>query len=39
VPIVALEQLEAIAADWTSSDGRVRYPLRAFAVLARGSGG
>jgi ubiquinone/menaquinone biosynthesis C-methylase UbiE len=38
VPAGAVEQLEAVAADWTSSDGRVRYPLRAFAVLGRGPG-
>jgi ubiquinone/menaquinone biosynthesis C-methylase UbiE len=38
VPTAALDQLEAVAAGWTSPDGRVRYPLRAFAVLARGRG-
>jgi SAM-dependent methyltransferase len=36
VPAEARERLEAVAARWTASDGRVRYPLRAFAVLARG---
>jgi len=38
VPTEVLDQLEAAAAGWASSDGRVRYPLRAFAVLAKGSG-
>jgi ubiquinone/menaquinone biosynthesis C-methylase UbiE len=38
VPIEALDQLEAAAVGWTSDDGQVRYPLRAFAVLARGPG-
>jgi ubiquinone/menaquinone biosynthesis C-methylase UbiE len=34
LPAEARDRLEAAAADWTAPDGRVRYPLRAFAVLA-----
>lgn len=34
VPAEAVERLEGVAGTWTTPDGRVRYPLRAFAVLA-----
>jgi len=34
LPAEARERLEAAAADWTAPDGRLRYPLRAFAVRA-----
>lgn len=35
VPAEIGQRLEEVAASWTTTDGRVRYPLRAFAVLAR----
>ena len=35
VPTEVGQRLEDAAASWTTPDGRVRYPLRAFAVLAR----
>lgn len=37
VPAAALERLEAVTAAWIAPDGRLRYPLRAFAVLADGA--
>ena len=36
VPAKAVERLEAAAVSWRAPDGRLRYPLHAFAVLARG---
>jgi ubiquinone/menaquinone biosynthesis C-methylase UbiE len=37
VSVEAVEPLEEVTTAWTTPDGRVQYPLRAFAVLARGA--
>jgi ubiquinone/menaquinone biosynthesis C-methylase UbiE len=37
VPAETCERLETATAGWTAPDGRLRYPLRAFAVLADGA--